>query len=189
MSASDRQDAARKALEAYDKAGPTCYKSNDTVAGESYNALDALAAMADVLRDLTTPPVTIETPEQIAMRVYMGIHSFPAIVDGDIMRDLIKRGIEAGIQAAWESWEPESVPTAPEVPDAVGRHLAEVCEEAYLGVMVQVLGILRDRELFEDDELLGITDGDVTGWYFQHIAPAIDDIENDLSRMNNKEED
>ena len=185
MSASDRQDAARKALAAHDD------PSIELIGSDGYpltGSVERADWVIDQLRELAEPAVTIETPEQIAMRVYMGIHSFPAIVDGDIMRDLIKRGIEAGIQAAWESWEPESVPTAPEVPDAVGRHLAEVCEEAYLGVMVQVLGILRDRELFEDDELLGITDGNVTGWYFQHIAPAIDDIENDLSRMNNKEE-
>lgn len=46
------------------------------------------------------PGTTVKTVEQITMQVYMSIHSFPALIDGDIMRDLISRGVLAGIQAA-----------------------------------------------------------------------------------------
>ena len=38
------------------------------------------------------------SPEQIAMNVYVGIHSYPWLVHGDPMRDLLARGARAGIE-------------------------------------------------------------------------------------------
>ena len=101
----DRHEAARKVLAVYDAADPCTISKVDTVTREKYAALETLAAMAKALRALLEPPTTIETVEQITMQVYMGIHSFPALIDGDIMRDLISRGVLAGIQAEQESWE------------------------------------------------------------------------------------
>lgn len=95
-SSSDRYTEAREALAAFEHRIEIGYMPGE-----------AEVRLADALQALIEPATIAETPEKAAMRVYMSIHSFPWLVHGDAMRDLITRGYLAGIQAAWESWEPD----------------------------------------------------------------------------------
>jgi len=62
----------------------------------------------------------------------------------------------------------------------VTLHVEAVCKEAGLGTMAEIIGIVRDREQIEDDELLSITAETITRWYESFIAPGIDQIENEI---------
>lgn len=93
-SSSDRYEAARKALEAYDR-GPH---------------LRAVERVADALRALIEPSATGETPEQIAGTIAdKYLLDTLAYTNPDVLA-AITAAVHAGIQAAWESWEPENAP-------------------------------------------------------------------------------
>ncbi|MEV5068910.1 hypothetical protein MRBLMI12_000466 [Microbacterium sp. LMI12-1-1.1] len=103
-SASDRYEAARDALDNYD--------------GCPREMRDEFAPhdLADALRGLITPPATDETPQQIAARVRDRQDS-PSWEPDRAGRYTVQQvtlmmraAVEAGIQAAWESWEPENAP-------------------------------------------------------------------------------
>jgi len=64
-------------------------------------------------------------------------------------------------------------------------HFDEVCQEAGLGVMVQVYEIISDRGDVEESTLLALTAEDVENHYFR-IGAGIDDVERSLRA---KEED
>jgi hypothetical protein len=66
------------------------------------------------------------------------------------------------------------------VADPVQEHIETICEEAMLGVMVQVLEIVRDREEVPEESLLGLDADDVTEMYEGWIGPAIDRLEKSL---------
>ena len=59
----------------------------------------------------------------------------------------------------------------------VGAHIEQICNEAGLGVMVQVFEIIHDRESVTEEDLLALTADDVLGFYEGHLARAIDTIE------------
>lgn len=91
-SASDRYEAARKALAEY-----------DTEKTKRYPYTAASESMATALRALITPPGIHESEEQIVQRV---LNETP---DGANFNevDAIRMAVHAGIQSAHESWEPE----------------------------------------------------------------------------------
>lgn len=61
--------------------------------------------------------------------------------------------------------------------DPLGAHIRRICDEAGLGVMVQVFEIIHDRERVSDEALFALTADDVYGFYEGHLARAIDTIE------------
>ncbi len=62
--------------------------------------------------------------------------------------------------------------------DVVMRHVERICDEAGLGVMVQVYEILLNREIEEGGiTMLTLDADDVQRHYFNVIGPAIDTIE------------
>ena len=104
-SASDRYDAARKALAEWDNGGvPGVRAAHD---------------LAEVLRALITPPGVHESEEQIAVRILEKLVSdepfIAAIIGGANLtrhvKALVAEGVRAGIQAAHETWECEDRPT------------------------------------------------------------------------------
>lgn len=106
-SSSDRIEAARKALADWDSTSPT-YQ-------------DGLASgLAEALRALIESPATMESPEQIAERV---MYSEPVPHDRTLAewRQKIAEGVQAGIQAAWQSWEPETTPAVISTPITGGE--------------------------------------------------------------------
>lgn len=72
--------------------------------------------------------------------------------------------------------DPEGYPDRDTHP-SIDDHVNKICEEAGLGVMVQVFQIIADREEVTDEQLMALTADDVNGYYF-HIAKGIDTIEN-----------
>lgn len=123
-SSSDRYAQARKALaqfEAYmegfcaDEFGPEVHR------------------LAEAMRALIEPAAVEESVEEIAQRI-LASTSLPPVGDSVLFADLekitraaIERGVYAGIQAAWLSWEPE---TATGVPSGSLEQLAADAREA-----------------------------------------------------------
>lgn len=122
-SSSDRYEAARKALAIFDAPHP-----------DDEHAI-ATARVTAALRALVEPPATLQTPEQIAEAFAADLLNrgtvevlggFPLVKAGDggkrwniVYGEAHRQGVLAGIQAAWESWEPESAPgLVPEPVDA-----------------------------------------------------------------------
>lgn len=64
--------------------------------------------------------------------------------------------------------------------DSVSAHIEAICDQAGLGVMVQVVEIIRDRESVTDDALLALDADDVDAFYTGFLARAIDDIERSI---------
>jgi hypothetical protein len=101
-SSSDRYDAARKVLQRFDKIG--------TADDPDAELMESAHLMAHILHTLIEPPATKETPEQIARSV-IDSHVVPGAGSVSPMtRDLMTAAVKAGIQAAWESREPENSP-------------------------------------------------------------------------------
>jgi len=98
-SASDRLRGAREALAEYDAKD---YMDSATETAENF---------AELLRELVTPADIIESPKQIAARLYQEAR-LPLRPTGGAIRDLLATAVHAGIDAAWCSWEPENAPGA-----------------------------------------------------------------------------
>ena len=64
--------------------------------------------------------------------------------------------------------------------DPAQKHIETICEEAGLGVMVQVFEIVRDREEVPEEAILGLDAEDVTQLYDAWIGPAIDNVEKSM---------
>lgn len=60
------------------------------------------------------------------------------------------------------------------------QHVAAVCKEAGLGVMLAVFEVVDDREDVSVEALMSLTAEDVTRMYETLIAPAIDRVEDEL---------
>lgn len=62
------------------------------------------------LLSLITPPPTLESPEQIAERIILerGLSSSREEWEIEELREHLSVAVHAGIDAAWESWEPET---------------------------------------------------------------------------------
>lgn len=114
-STSDRYEAARKALADFDANEEAYHELPDgEQEGRNYeryedSKLDAADSLADALRAIIEPAATLEPPEQIAERI---LYSEPVSHDRTLTewRRKIAEGVQAGIQAAWNSWEPETAP-------------------------------------------------------------------------------
>ena len=102
-SASDRYEAARKALADYDAIDGW----NGTHAVMIANA----ERLADALRALITPPSVGESEEAIAQRLTADGTPHQWDFGSDLLnaevRGLLRQAVRAGIQSAHESWEPE----------------------------------------------------------------------------------
>jgi hypothetical protein len=111
-SSSDRHDAARKVLQRFDKIG--------TADDPDAELMESAHLMAHILHTLIEPPATKETPEQIADTAFKlshiasgGLrfhHSSTYMIEHDTLKRMMVEAVQAGIQAAWESWEPENSP-------------------------------------------------------------------------------
>lgn len=99
-SSSDRYAEARAALVEYD-----AYCASKGVEPKGY-----AASLTSALRALITPPATEETPEAIAQRIMRPVMDQSIAHAASRMPGLIESAVRAGIQAAWESWEPENAP-------------------------------------------------------------------------------
>ena len=113
---SDRVEAARKVLAEYGAESPRTIGTSgvNSKTGEPvkpYSINDVAAEMAEALRAMIEPEGTTKTPAEIAERVWRdGMKSENSI------RDLLVKAVEAGIQAAWNSWEPDDHAPEPEKP-------------------------------------------------------------------------
>ena len=113
---SDRVEAARKVLAEYGTQKPNTItvSGTDGKTGEPikpYSINDVAAEMAEALRAMIEPEETTKTPAEIAKRVWRdGMKSENSI------QDLLVKAVEAGIQAAWNSWEPDDYAPEPEKP-------------------------------------------------------------------------
>lgn len=113
---SDRVEAAREALAEYNTQKPSTFAVSgiDSKTGEPikpYSINDVAAEMAEALRAMIEPEETTKTPAEIAERVWRdGMKSENSI------QDLLRKAVEAGIQAAWNSWEPDDYAPEPEEP-------------------------------------------------------------------------
>ena len=112
-SASERYDAARKALAAFDDF------NIEVIGDDGYELIGSVERSAWVikrLRALIEPPATVETPEQMAEAWRKNLYQQGTInVLGnkpwrELCAEAYRQGIRAGILAAWESWEPENAP-------------------------------------------------------------------------------
>jgi hypothetical protein len=65
--------------------------------------------------------------------------------------------------------------------DTRQKHIESICEQAGLGVMVQVYEIVCDREDTPDAKILALTADDVSLHYSLFVAPAIDSVERDIN--------
>lgn len=118
-SSSDRYAKAQGALAKYDAA---CAEPDDDPG--YFKRTDAAIDLVEPLRALINPPATLETPGEIADRCMTHRGHGPdrfGYGEAYTMRPVTARRIaleaaEAGIQAAWESWEPEDAPGLVEVP-------------------------------------------------------------------------
>ncbi|UOE45940.1 hypothetical protein [Agromyces larvae] len=104
-----RMDAARAALAGYDeaaKAGTPHFRHASRIAA--------------ALRALIEPPATDENAEAVAVRValdYSKREPFRAARLAEVsssVKQIATAAVHAGIQAAWESWEPDDYAPAPE---------------------------------------------------------------------------
>jgi len=113
---SDRVEAARKVLAEYGTQRPNTITASgtDSKTGEPvkpYSINDVAAKMAEALRAMIESEETTKTPSEIAQRVWSdGMKSENSI------QDLLVKAVEAGIQAAWNSWENEDREPEPEEP-------------------------------------------------------------------------
>lgn len=97
-SSSDRYDAARKALAAFENATPANGKNDN----DRYVLAKEMAA---ALRALLEAPAVEETPESFA-KALRGKWINDDNDDRNV-RDLLAVAYRAGIQAAWSTWEPD----------------------------------------------------------------------------------
>ena len=125
----DRHAEARAALAQYDAA----VAEPDDDPGY-HKRVDAALDCIEPLRALIEPPATEETVEQITQRhfdlVAHGIvkgrgNTDRAQITWWGLFDQVESAVRAGIQAAWESWEPES---APGVRVVTREQYAAVCD-------------------------------------------------------------
>lgn len=66
-------------------------------------------------------------------------------------------------------------------PPTLDEHIASICREAGLGVMVQIYQVVADRERDGVEEYLrGLDADDVEAHYNQFVGPAIDNIEDEI---------
>lgn len=102
-SSSDRYDHAREALAHYTDLLDRIGDGKDV---REQDETEAARDCAEALRALITPPATEWTAEQTALYLAdkHGVLSSPVAVA------LATEAVHAGIQAAWESWEPENAP-------------------------------------------------------------------------------
>jgi hypothetical protein len=101
-SSSDRHDAARKVLQCFDKIG--------TADDPDAELMESAHLMAHILHTLIEPPATKETPEQIAHTLLTSRDLQDERLDAADVLAVTTAAVKAGIQAAWESWEPENSP-------------------------------------------------------------------------------
>lgn len=104
-SISDRYAKAREALATYDNV------QYWGITGTEANV--ARYEVVDALRSLIESPPVVESPEKIAERIMIervgeADPTAEYTTDGAEILGMIAGGIHAGIQAAWESWEPET---------------------------------------------------------------------------------
>lgn len=155
-------ESARQALAAHDD------PSIEVIGSDGYPLIGSVERAEWViaqLRPVVEPPASVETVEQIAQRVYMGIHSFPWLVHGDAMRDLLARGIRAGMEVARpvESMTtPEGVTYAVSIGMEYGTPVARITATFETGT-VHTVSLVPSSEtgegpdtgnvfLYEDDE-------------------------------------
>lgn len=63
---------------------------------------------------------------------------------------------------------------------SVAEHIANICEQAGLQIMEQVLDVVMDREEVTTERLLGLTADDIYPLYEAWVGPAVDDVEKSL---------
>lgn len=111
-SASERQEAARKALEVWTQASTT----------RGVPLSQAIHGVVAALRALITPPGIHESEEQLAIEwrerlmergsiEVIGETGLYSKESGVYEAEIFRLGVRAGIQAAHESWEPADVPS------------------------------------------------------------------------------
>lgn len=128
-SASDRYEAARKALAEYEKWADHAYAFD--IAGE---VLD----LADALRALITPPSVGESEHDMAMRI-ADAYNPPS---RGTAYEAATRGIRAGIQYAHERWEPSDRPSQEQMLRWLGIEYAESDDGERLIILSETI----DRE-------------------------------------------
>ncbi len=101
-SASSRSQALRAALEIYDQVH----------ARPERNDLDMVAAanVIQAARNLIDAPDTFAAAHEAADRIFTQCHSLGIEAHENEAKAMIEEGYQAGVQAAWESWEPADVP-------------------------------------------------------------------------------
>lgn len=154
MSASDRLEAARRALATYEsrhKRGPgfSLGLTDSDHPERNWSAKDSIEMLAEALRALIQPPPVDNHPDDLAdawaTRLYergtievLGMNSaiFPAAY-----REAYLQGIRAGIQAAWETWEPEAAPTIDDNTDLI-EDLRQIRDQRgdWRGVLDSLIG-------------------------------------------------
>jgi len=105
---SDRVETAQWAIRAYEKIdGWTAPEDRD----ERYSDL------AEALRAMIEPAPTFGTPAEVAAGIMATRHIKDyQSVSGSEVRQMLTEAVEAGIQAAWQSWEPDDYAPEPEEP-------------------------------------------------------------------------
>jgi hypothetical protein len=103
-SSSDRHDAARKVLQRFDKIG--------TADDPDAELMESAHLMAHILHTLIEPPATEETASEVADHIIETRHLADSREEWETaeLHDHLVAAVNAGIQAAWESWEPENSP-------------------------------------------------------------------------------
>lgn len=116
-SSSDRYEAAHKALAQYDEnerdyhALPEREQEGRNYEDYEDNKLAAADSLAEALRALIEPPTTNEEPHEVAARVLaQAQYRLDADAEARVL-GLMTSAVVAGIQAAWNSWEPETAAT------------------------------------------------------------------------------
>lgn len=136
-SSSARLDAARTALATYDSNEDTYHALPDAEQeGKNYEDYeDGILAnvhdLAAALRALAEPPPTVKAITELATEAWHGatahISGESIIFQRKDMVAMLEAAVRAGVQAAWESWEPETA-IATEVGNKPTEKAAEMIE-------------------------------------------------------------
>lgn len=128
-SSSNRYAEAREALRRYEIIGDRVPEDTDEVLEREYDLDQQAHVVVRALRALIEPSATDEGVDEMVesfrRRLYLQgtietLGGFPLEKAGDggarwdaLYGEAYRQGVQAGIQAAWESWEPETAPGVP----------------------------------------------------------------------------
>lgn len=148
-SSSERYAEAQKALAAWDD------QTIDITGDDGYIIRGTITRAEWVIKKLRTlveAPTTTEMPDEIAGALsseYVGSRDEVILARSDFQAVLVE-AVQAGIHAAWESWEPEGMPQDPdtvmEIADALNSESSDAEHDVLVTLALDSFGLEQDDD-------------------------------------------